>query len=60
MAQHQFRVDQFGKYPFLTLKKINEDDPRRPDIVLSGDELEDYEQTVTKFAEWQRRLADAE
>lgn len=55
-----FAIVRDAKFPFLTLKKIHEDDPRRPDILLNSDEQQDYEDTTSKWILWQNRLADAD
>lgn len=57
---HKFAITRAAKYPFLTLQKIYEGSQLKADIVLTGDELQEYEDTVKSWAKWQERLADAD
>lgn len=53
-----YQVSRAENYPFLTLKPVREDDPPSDDYVeISGDDFQDYEDTVRSFAKWQGRLA---
>lgn len=60
MAVHRVAVTRATNYPFLTLQPVLEGREVVSTLELSGDELEDYEETVKKFAKWQERLSRAD
>lgn len=59
MAVHRMAVTRAKNYPFLSLEPIIEGG-RQPDstIDLTGDEIEEYEEAVKRFAKWQERLSN--
>lgn len=56
----RIQIDRFRDFPFLVARPVNEDRVADTVIELTGDELADYEEVTQRFAEWQRRLADAD
>lgn len=63
MATKPYAVTRAKSYPFLTLQPMIEGQATYglagETIELDGDQFEDYEQTVKKFAEWQDKLSVA-
>jgi hypothetical protein len=60
VSTHKFAILRDRKYPFLVLQKVYEGSALKESIELTGDELQDYEDAMSKFSEWQERLADAD
>ena len=61
MATAKYAVDRNARWPFLMLQPLREDRSPRHEleeiVELTGDEYADYEETLRKFANWQKRLA---
>lgn len=60
-ATKRYAVTRAKTYPFLVLMPPREgrNFGGAGVLELTGDEFADYEETVKKFADWQKRLADA-
>lgn len=62
MSTLKLVVARDERYPFLTLKPVNEDTETPggvSDIIeMSGDDFADYEEATRRFAGWQARIAD--
>ena len=61
MATHRFAIDRVRDWPFLTLRRLTEEDVAvASDIELDGDEIEVYEQSVRSWGRWQKRLSEVD